>query len=225
MSIIELETALNNLASLESNLKKSINTRYLRNTLLEKKRLSEKLYTSITLGLASVQSTLSDIEIFKIKTISAAYFNNIQQILSQKLQDRKRIISFKVLSKVIILCNRFGGEKTALKSPEVKQENKMPSTPEIIKITTSLIPQYDGNGEKLGNIIAALTALKTIVEPESEATAVQIVLSKLERKARSAVGETPADIDAIINNLKQKCAQSISPDVIVAKLNVTRQTG
>lgn len=96
---------------------------------------------------------------------------------------------------------------------------------EVIKIASSLVPQYDGNGEKLSSVIAALTALKTVVTANTEALAVQIILPKLEKKARSAVGNEPANIDAIIASLKQKCKSHISADVILAKLNATRQNG
>ena len=96
---------------------------------------------------------------------------------------------------------------------------------EIIKIASSLIPQYDGNGEKLSNILAALHALKSVATAETEPVAIQIILSKLEKKARTAVGTTPRTIDEIIENLKIKCKQTISADTILAKLNNTRQTG
>lgn len=101
----------------------------------------------------------------------------------------------------------------------------MANAVEVIKLTSALIPQYDGNADKLSNIIAALTALKAVIVPATEPIAVQMVLSKLEKRARTAVGDNPVNIDDIIAQLKARCQQQVSADVILAQLNATKQTG
>lgn len=53
----------------------------------------------------------------------------------------------------------------------------------------------------------------------------QVILPRLEEKARSAVGENPANIDEIIEKLKNKCNVTTNPETVVAKLNATKQNG
>lgn len=102
----------------------------------------------------------------------------------------------KTLVSTIILLRRLKPTKILLNLLEQEEEDNMANATEVIKIVSSLNPQYDGNGDKLSNIIAALNALKTIVTAATEPVALQIVLSKLEKKAKSAVEEAPANIDA-----------------------------
>lgn len=96
---------------------------------------------------------------------------------------------------------------------------------EIVKVASSLIPVYDGNSIKLPSVIAALRALDTILNDANRATAINVVLSKLEGKARSAVGNAPATINDIIQNLENRCQPTDGPDVVLAKLQAVRQTG
>lgn len=95
---------------------------------------------------------------------------------------------------------------------------------EMIKVITSLVPSYDGTAEKLNSVVSALTALETLIDDQNRALAIQVILSKFEEKARSAVGENPPNIATIIDRLKQRCSDQKSPDVILAKLNTIKQT-
>lgn len=214
MSInITLEAQINELITIESNLKKSVNKQFLYKTLIDKKNISNKLYTEIKSILSSKLSELSEAKTKYYQELVEKSFMYISEELKKKLAQFKIPMKLKTLGKIIIILN------TNLK------RIRMATAAEIIKITSSLIPQYDGNGEKLSNVVSALTALKTVVTAATEPTAVQIILSKLEKKAKSAVGENPANIDAIKLALTQKCKQHISADVIMSKLNATRQSG
>lgn len=214
MSIeIKLESQINDLITIESNLKKSVNKQFLYKTLIDKRTIANNLYTEVKFKLSSKVAELSEEKITYYQELVEKSFLYISEELKRKLDQIRTPIRLKTLSKIIILLN------TKLKSI------RMASAAEIIKITSSLIPQYDGNGEKLSNIISALTALKTVATAATEPTAVQIILSKLEKKAKSAVGENPANIEAIKLALLQKCKQHISADVIMSKLNATRQSG
>lgn len=220
MNILDLEEKLKELLILESNLKKSIYKKFLHKTLLEKQRLNNQLYDYVQTGLINLEDSLSESKLTYFEKASRQAFLCVQQILNTKLAHTKRTIPFKTLVSTIIILRRLKPEPIVLNI----QEN-MANATEIIKIASSLIPQYDGNGEKLNNITAALKALKTVVTAATEPVAIQIILSKLEGKARSAVGDSPVDIEAIINNLTRKCKQSMSSDVVLAKLNATRQSG
>lgn len=225
MNIVELEQRLQELITLESNLKKSIYKKFLYRTLLEKEKLSRQLYTEIQRSLILLEDSISESKLNHIEKTSRNAFFKIQQILDTKLKNTKRTIPLKTLVSTIILFRRLKPTQILLNLPEQEEEDNMANATEVIKIASSLIPQYDGNGDKLSNIIAALKALKTIVTAATEPVALQIVLSKLEKKAKSAVGEAPANIDAIINSLNQKCKQHVSSDVVLAKLNAAKQHG
>ena len=96
---------------------------------------------------------------------------------------------------------------------------------EIIKITSTLVPDYDGQGDKLKNVTSALNALSTLVTDDTEPIAVQVILSKLTKKARSAVGDNPANIAEIVTKLEAKCSSVISSETVLNKLKKTKQTG
>lgn len=100
----------------------------------------------------------------------------------------------------------------------------MTSILEIIRTASTLVPEFDGNSDKLHAVIAAIKALETIVTAANKAAAIQVILSKLSGKARSAVGDNPQEIQEIIDGLKVKCSTAIQPEVILAKLSIERQT-
>ena len=69
----------------------------------------------------------------------------------------------------------------------------MTSPVEIIKIASALVPSYNGNEKEAVTFIAALKALKAVVEDANNGIAVCVVVSKLRRKALTVVGENPAE--------------------------------
>ncbi|XP_055634244.1 probable cyclin-dependent serine/threonine-protein kinase DDB_G0292550 [Toxorhynchites rutilus septentrionalis] len=94
---------------------------------------------------------------------------------------------------------------------------------EIIKTIPILVPHYNGEGEKLNSTIAALNACKSLINNDNQAIAIQVILSRLEGKARSAVGDNPQNVDEIIEKLKNKCTVKVAPESVVAKLNAIKQ--
>lgn len=135
----------------------------------------------------------------------------IKQLVRQKEEDSE-IISFKGIATAIIFTRRL------------KESAKMASILEIAKIVPQLVQIYNGDGEKLTSVIASLKACKALVTDDNRAVATQIILSRLEGKARSAVGDNPRDIDFIIEKLTDKCKSTTAPETIVAKMNATKQT-
>lgn len=211
-----IETQLGVLNKILNNLKKCPKDReYLEETLLNKLAVSKECKEKIYALLFQKNCKLTSTQHQYFSTSAKILYDEIHTIIDEQLKKIKVESSKTIFT---IACSILFVTKLKL-----KLHQKMAA--EIIKITSSLIPQYDGNGEKLGNVIAALTALKAVVTAQTMPLAVQIVLSKLEKKARSAVGDAPADIDAIIDSLNRKCKQHISADVVLAKLNATRQSG
>lgn len=138
-------------------------------------------------------------------------FHNIKILVEQKR--KSEIFSFKATATAIIFTKRL------------KESAKMTTILEIIKTVPSLIPQYSGDGDKLNGVIAALKACKVLITNENKAVAIQVILSRFEGKARSAVGDNPQDVDEIIKSLTDKCTITVAPETIVAKLNSIKQNG
>lgn len=191
-----------------SNLKKSPNRKYKKITLLHKLEIAKQNYTQLLNIIENIDDKEQNFLLKSARTI----FGEIRCQINLKLESTQ-LMSFKTIAKTILTFISL-----------YKRNSKKMAT-EIIKIASALVPQYDGNGEKLNNIVSALTALKSVTNAETEPVAIQIILSKLEKKARSAVGPTPRSIEEIINKLKLKCKQQANSDVVLAKLKATKQNG
>lgn len=192
------------------NFKKAPNRRYSATHLTRVSKLSKILYNKILANL--VNYSVSEQTIYKES--ASKIFTEISEILDTKLGvPSKTLPSFKILCKVICIF---------LKS---YNRIKMTSIAETIKIVAALVPQYSGSVDKLPAVISALTALKSLITNDNRAAAIQVVLSRFDGKARAAVGDNPATIDAIIDILKDKCDKRPHPETVVAKLNAAKQTG
>lgn len=190
------------------NLKKSPNRRYTATHLARVKKSSRALFKQI---LATLVET-SEQEQLLYKEIVQRIYNEIVQIVDSKLNvPETNLPSFKILSRVVISFSKL-----------LKQV-RMANVQEMIKLTSTLIPH--GSVDKLPAVLSALEALKTLITNENRAVTIQVVLSRLEGKARVAVGDNSATIDIIINNLKQKCDKRPQPETLLAKLNASKQTG
>lgn len=126
---------------------------------------------------------------------------------------RAELVSLKATVSAIVFANR------------IQKFAKMTTILEIVKTIPALLPQYSGEGEKLNCTIAALNACKVLISEANKEVAIQVILSRFDGKARSAVGDNPRTIEEIIEKLTNKCKSTIAPETIVAKLNATRQTG
>lgn len=111
-------------------------------------------------------------------------FQTIKLLFEQKRKSES--FSFKATASAIIFAKRL------------KESAAMTSILEIVKTVPLLIPQYSGDGEKLNSVIAALKACKVLINNENKAVAIQVILSRFEGKARSAVGDNPQEVDEII---------------------------
>lgn len=203
----EVDSLVRKLTNILRNLKKSPNRRFLKQTLISKAQESRNIYNRLLelledhsggqLFLSAIRNTFSEIKIF----------------IDSRLEVGPHLFKFKNIA------------LTVLAAVKIKNSNKMANIVEIIKVASNLIPTYDGNAGKLSSITAALRALDTVINDATRASAINVVLSKLEGKARSAVGDAPETINAIIRGLEDRCKSTDGPDVILAKLQVLRQTG
>ncbi|XP_055633053.1 probable serine/threonine-protein kinase clkA [Toxorhynchites rutilus septentrionalis] len=100
----------------------------------------------------------------------------------------------------------------------------MASILEIIKTTSSIVPQFDGNIDKLKAFADALNLVKTFETPENKATIINVILTKLEGRARNAFTETPTSVSEISKILKAKITTS-PPEQVLAKMANLKQNG
>lgn len=55
--------------------------------------------------------------------------------------------------------------------------------------------------------------------------AINTILSRFEGKARSAIDNTPDDVDEIVQKLNDKCEGTTAPETVIAKMNAIKQNG
>lgn len=202
---IKVDILVKKLTAIHKNLKKSPNRKFLKTTLVNKLRESKIIHDKLL--------ELLEEDKFLVTAVRKIY-SELTDFINCRLELDTHLIKFKTVAQAILFAIKLN------KVIQVKMANNL----EIIKVIGSLVPSYDGSTEKLDSVVAALTAINTLINDDNRALAIQVVLSKLEGKARSAVGQNPADITTIIDRLKQKCFKPDQPDVIIAKLNATRQT-
>lgn len=195
------------LTKIYTDLKSKIKFRSSTRILRQQTANANKLIAQIT-RLAEIENTLEN-QLILDKSIEI--FKAIEQLAEQK--SKTEVISFKATATAIIF------------SKALEKSVKMAQLVEIIKTIPILVPQYNGEGEKLNSTIAALNACKSLIKEENRAIAIQVILSRLEGKARSAVGDNPQNVDEIIRKLKEKCTLKIAPETVVAKMNATKQNG
>lgn len=166
--------------------------------------------------IANIKETTDNPENEIIYQNSLKVYQAIKQLVIQK--STLHLVSFKAAATAIIFTKRLSANFTKRLSAN------MTSILDTIKTASTLIPEFDGSSDKLNRVIAAINALETIVTNANKAAAIQVILSKLSGKARSAVGDNPQEIKQITDGLKAKCSTTLQPEVILAKLANERQT-
>lgn len=188
------------------------------NKIHRKCAINEKLarlktdYEDITPSIEKIDDDiLQKSVLLKVRQVYA----EAKYLLETKLTKSREFSYFKPAVLVVIATNRFKHKI---------EEKKLRKMEEIIKLSSTLVPEYDGQSEKLRNITSALEALKLVTNAQTEPVAIQVVLSKLSKRASSAVGAEPASLNEIIANLKEKCAPTLSSDLLFSKLKAIKQT-
>lgn len=187
-------------------IRKNPNRKFRLTTLVKKLSDAKDTYNN----LVDVIQLQDEIEQNILIKVARNLYGEIKTLLDQKLCFPK-LISFKSISIIIV------------KLIQLHRKTRMATIMDIVKTIPQLIPSYNGDGEKLNSTVAALTACKSLLTEATTPIALQVILSRLEGKARAAVGENPRNIDEIIEKLKQKCKITIQPETVVAKLNATKQ--
>lgn len=194
------------LKTIYNELKTKVSVRSSKRILLKQKNLADSLINKLT-GAAQIENSKENsILLEKAKKVHLAILSLVE------IKSKSQVTSFKGAATALIFAIK------------VKNKAKM-SAIELIRTIPLLIPIYQGDGEKLTSTVAALKACKSLIDNTNQAIALQVILSRLEGKARAAVGDAPQNIDEIIAKLEEKCKIKIAPETVVAKLNATKQVG
>nr|XP_029731195.1 uncharacterized protein LOC115267842 [Aedes albopictus] len=96
---------------------------------------------------------------------------------------------------------------------------------DLIKVISTLVPQYEGESEKLSCVLDALRAVNTLITDATRQMSIQVILARFSGKARNAIGQNPQTVQEIIDALEQRCKSTETPEMIIAKLNSMKQQG
>lgn len=213
----EIDTYIASLNVILSNFNKAPNRTYNKKFLINKKQQAAKIFKSLTNLLQQFESKFTSSELtFYIRGARQKY-DNIIVIVNQKLEfAEERASGVKTIALALIFFIRL--------KHKYNQRSIMASLKDMIITASQTVPEYDGTGGKLNKIISALTALALLETDVNRPGAIAVILSKLDGRARAAVGQNPATIQAIIDSLNANCKEEQPPEVVLAKLNMTRQT-
>lgn len=203
------------LVKLHSYFKKAVNTKITEQTLRSKLKLAEDLIKILEIrfieNLEKIPQEEANLLIIKAKK----YYTDIVNIIKQKLlklQQNNR-------QKTTISCCGVAKNKS---SNMARPEGNVAFD---IKQATALVQPYDGTAAGFDAFIDSVTFLKDFVQPNNMALAVRFIKTRLSGKARSGFPDDIDTIDALIGHIKTKCKDTTTPDIIVAKLNSTKQRG
>ena len=212
MNIEEIE--INHLFSLLHqigvNLKKAPYRRYLRSTVRKKQNLAKYLFEEINAKLVLNEVKINQDHLNFFIKASRFEFAEISEILKIKLANSSSKLSFKSVVIAIIFNNRLVKIKG----------NKMVFD---IKTATSIVQTYDGAADNLDTFADAANLLKDYIGEGELETAIRFLKTRLTGKARLGLAEHLNTIDAIVDDVKARCAEQLTPDNILAKLKGTKQ--
>lgn len=180
-------------------IKKSINTPLTENTLREKSDSCKEIYENLQIYFS--ENSVDEILISNAKK----WYLEINQVLKAKLDN-------------LNTKNQLDETSISMVQPEVERQFD-------VKQATALVQPYDGSAAGLESFIDSVNFLKELIQPNHTAMAVKFLKTRLTGKARCGFPDTIVTIDALIEHIKIKCQDTLTPDLIVAKLNATKQRG
>lgn len=211
----DITANINALQKIISNFKKAPNRAYRKKTLKKKIEEAKELKNSIQIRLQSIEDCLdlNTVELLNRKATSLT--SNIILLAQEKITELGNKTDPTI--KNIAICSLF---ISRLKNKVT--QTKMANLIDIIKTISTIVPQFDGTVDKLKSFIDALNLAKTLETAENKPTIINVILTKLEGKARNAFPETPMSINVIIDTLKNHIKMA-PPEQILAKMTNMKQ--
>ncbi|XP_062541140.1 uncharacterized protein LOC134209173 [Armigeres subalbatus] len=115
-----------------------------------------------------------------------------------------------------------GGERSNLTTLKTAGASNRGSSNTVIR---TLVQPYDGSAEGLDAFLDATNLLEEITANNMVPRAIKFLKTRLTGKARLGLPENLNTIDELAQNVKQRCANKITPDNVVAKLRAVKQKG
>lgn len=91
-----------------------------------------------------------------------------------------------------------------------------------IKTATALVQPYDGSADGLEAFIDAKNLLAEIIDANQIPTTVKFLKTRLTGKARLGLSTNANIIDALIQDVKQRCISRTTPENLTAKLKTVK---
>lgn len=120
--------------------------------------------------------------------------------------------TLKNLTQLAIICKKLTQKETMAETFD-------------IKTATAIVQTYDGRAENLDAFVDAANLLKELTKAEHVAMAIKFLRTRLTGKARQGLPENIITIGALVADVKTRCAETITPQSILAKLKVSSQKG
>ena len=190
----QLEEEVSQLIKLAKNIKKSINNKNKRETLIIKLKYAEDLNQNIHLTLreSEIEVPLVTLE-FIIKNSREA-IDTIRSVIRTKLENTdKRKTDIQATMAVV---------------------NPAPFN---VKTATALMWPYDGASIGIEAFVDSLILLAELTPQAQVATAIKFIKTRLSGKARAALPAEPVTIQEIIEAVKQSCKGNESADRVLAQ--------
>lgn len=200
------------------NLKKSKNRARTLSGIIEKTALLNSLIKEYTDILKSIKHTIEtkhwneEVEIYE--TLKIRQQEGIKILENTRIRE-KSVPTIKAVSRLIIFCQRL------------QKSSKMPDTtpPFDIKTATAIVQTYDGSHDGLNAFVDSANLLKEFTKPDNYPLAIKFLRTRLTGKARLGLPNELATIDALVENVKSRCAETITPENVLSKLKATQQKG
>lgn len=220
-----------------SNLKKSINNAKLLETVIQKEQLIDNLFQEYKDLLKLHRKQFEQVGTWNERYDSYEVIKTRVEICKKllatsKISTRSSKVKFKTIAKTVVILNRFRpyivNSSTKIKFRTVAKLiillNRFLKMAEFdIKTATALVHPYDGSTEGLEAFIDSASLLNELTAATHKQLAAKFLRTRLNGKARLGLPETANTIELIIDNVKQRCQEKISPDSIIAKMKAIKQ--
>lgn len=206
---MKLEEGIKSLNNSLNNFKKAPKRRYLASTLANKLSSIKQVYNELLETIEKIESETE--QKFILKFVRQLYAE-LYTLVTQKLEERAKLISLKNATHIIICLNKIYKKVTM-------------TDPFNIKQATGLVPMYDGTSDNLAAFVDAATLLDELTPDAQKANAARFVRTRLTKKARLGLAENLVTIPAIIADVTNRCKSLDRPESLVAKLKQTKKKG
>lgn len=204
------------LKTLNLYLKKAINTKISEETLKRKLVVANELYTTVLKELGKNREQLPATQIEKINTNVVQWYQEIVTILQSKFE---KLGCHKYTKQLPVLPYSFKVGKLSGNNMAVANNTF------DIKTATALVQPYNGEPEALESFLDSTNLLGELMGADNQPMCVKFLRTRLTGKARMGLPENLASIQALVENVKTRCATKATPADLMAKLKATKQKG